>query len=117
MVDAVLYAAAHPVRDLVVGGSARALILGEKLAPGLLDALLVRLGYEAHDTGQPKSADAPDNLFAPLDAYNTARDGLDAGAWPRSLYTSLRLHPLVNRIPLATDALAVAGFVLKPSIR
>jgi hypothetical protein len=31
-VDAIRYAE-HPVRDLVVGGSARALILGEKLAP------------------------------------------------------------------------------------
>jgi len=117
VVDAVLYAAAHPVRDLVVGGSAKALILGEKLAPRLLDALLVRFGFEAHDTGEPKSADAPDNLFAPLDAHDTARDGFDAGAWPRSLYTSLQQHPLVNRIPLAADALAVVGFVLKPLMR
>jgi hypothetical protein len=90
------------------------MILGEKVAPRLLDALLVRFGFEAHDTGERKSADAPDNLFAPLDAHNTARDGFDASAWPRSLYTSLRRHPLVGRIPLAADALAVAGSVLKP---
>jgi NAD(P)-dependent dehydrogenase (short-subunit alcohol dehydrogenase family) len=114
VVDAVLYAAAHPVRDLVVGGSARALILGEKLAPRLLDALLVRFGFEAHDTGERKSADAPDNLFAPLDAHNTARDGFDGSAWPRSPYTSLQLHPLIGRIPLAADVLAVAGSILKP---
>ncbi|MDP9428751.1 MAG: SDR family oxidoreductase [Actinomycetota bacterium] len=117
VVDAVLYAAEHPVRDLVVGGSAKALILGEKLAPRLLDALLVRFGFEAHDTGKPKPADAPDNLFAPLDHHNTARDGFDASAWSRSLYTTLRRQPLVNRIPLATEALAVAGFVLKPLLR
>jgi NAD(P)-dependent dehydrogenase (short-subunit alcohol dehydrogenase family) len=117
VVDAVLYAAEHPVRDLVVGGSARALIVGEKLAPRLIDALMVRFGFEAHDTGERKSADAPDNLFAPLDDHNAARDGFDARAWPRSRYTSLRLHPLVNRIPLAADALAVLGFVLKPLTR
>src|ERR687886_494081 len=117
VVDAILYAAEHPVRDLVVGGSAKALILGEKLAPRLLDALLVRFGFEAHDTGQPKPADAPDNLFAPLDAHNTARDGFDSSAWPRSLYTSLRRHRLVGRIPLAADVLAAAGVVLKPLIR
>ncbi len=116
VVDAVLYAAEHPVRDLVVGGSAKALILGEKVAPRLIDALMVRFGFEA-DTGEPKPADAPDNLFSPLDAYNTARDGFDGSAWPRSLYTSLRRQPLVNRIPLAAEALAVAGFVLKPLIR
>ena len=117
VVNAVLYAATHPVRDLVVGGSAKALILGEKFAPRLLDALLVRFGFEAHDTGEPKPADAPDNLFAPLDDHNTARDGFDRSAWSRSLYTTLRLKPLVNRIPLAAEALAVAGFVLKPLIR
>ncbi|MGY1637823.1 SDR family oxidoreductase [Geodermatophilus sp. SYSU D00742] len=114
VVDAVLYAAAHPVRDLVVGGSAKALILGEQLAPRLVDELMTRFGFEAHDTGRPKSADAPDNLFAPLDAHDTAHDGFEQVARPRSLYTSLQMHPLVNRIPLAAEALAAAGFVLRP---
>ncbi|MGY1706252.1 SDR family oxidoreductase [Geodermatophilus sp. SYSU D00697] len=118
VVDAVLYAAQHPVRDLVVGGSAKALIVGEKVAPRLLDALLTRFGFEAHDTGEPKAADAPDNLFAPLEGrYDTARDGFDRSARPRSLYTSLQRHPLVGRIPLAADALALAGFVLRPLVR
>ncbi len=117
VVDAVLYAAEHPVRDLVVGGSAKALILGEKFAPRLVDALLVRFGFEAHDTGEPKPADAPDNLFAPLDDHNTARDGFDRSAWSRSVYTTLRRQPLVNRIPLAAEALAVAGSFLKPLLR
>ncbi|WP_448612571.1 SDR family oxidoreductase [Modestobacter sp. URMC 112] len=117
VVDAVLYAAEHPVRDLVVGGSAKALILGEKLAPGLVDALLVRFGFEAHDTGEPKSADAPDNLFAPLDGHDTARGGFDATAWPHSLYTALQRHPVVRRVPLASEALAVVGLVLKPLAR
>ena len=97
--------------------SAKALILGEKLAPRLIDALLVRFGFEAHDTGQPKPADAPDNLFSPLDPHNTARNGFDATAWPRSLYTTLQQQPLLKRIPLATEALAMAGSVLKPLIR
>ncbi len=117
VVDAILYAAEHPVRDLVVGGSAKALILGEKVAPRLIDALLVRFGFEAHDTGKPKTADAPDNLFSPLGAYNTARNGFDASAWPRSLYTSLQQQPLLKRIPLAAEALAMAGSVLKPLSR
>ncbi|WP_448628052.1 SDR family oxidoreductase [Geodermatophilus sp. URMC 64] len=117
VVDAIRYAAENPVRDLVVGGSAKVLILGEKLAPRLIDGLMVRLGFEAHDTGEPKPADAPDNLFAPLDGHDTARDGFDDSAWPRSLYTSLRRQPIVKRIPLAAEALAVAGFVLRPLIR
>ena len=117
VVDAVLHAAEHPVRDLVAGGAARALILGEQLAPRLVDALMVRFGFEAHDTGEPKPADAPDNLFAPLERNDTAHDDFDGSAWPYSLYTSLQRQPLVRRIPLAAEALAMAGLVFKPLLR
>jgi NAD(P)-dependent dehydrogenase (short-subunit alcohol dehydrogenase family) len=75
----------------------------------------LRVGGPRHR--QPKPADAPDNLFAPLDRYDTARDGFDGSAWARSLYTSLQRQPIVKRIPLAAEALAVAGFVLRLLIR
>jgi hypothetical protein len=101
----------------VVGGSARALILGEKLAPRLIDRLMVRFGLEAHDTGSRSRPTRRTNLFAPLDRYDTARDGFDGSAWARSLYTSLQRQPIVKRIPLAAEALAVAGFVLRLLIR
>ena len=103
VVDAVLYAASHPVRDVVVGGSARALITGQKLFPRLLDAALIRFGFEAHDTGEPKAEGAPDNLFAPLEGHNTAQDGFSDRALPRSRYTTwrLRAHQVARRRPLA----------------
>jgi hypothetical protein len=116
VVDAVRYAAEHPVRDLVVGGSAKALVLGEELAPRLVDALRVRLGFEAHDTGVPESADAPDDLFPP--GRPRHRPGrFDAGARPHSRSTSLQRHRVVNRIPLASGALAVPRFLLEPLTR
>jgi hypothetical protein len=117
VVDAIVYAAENPLRDLVVGGSAKALILGQKLAPRLVDALMIRFGFEAHDTGQPKPDDAPDNLFDPLDDYNTARDGFDRVALSRSLYTSLERHPLVKLMPLAGTALGALGLVLRTVLR
>jgi hypothetical protein len=117
VVDAIVYAAETPVRDLVVGGSAKALILGQKLAPRLVDALMVRVGFEAHDTGEPKPEDAPDNLFEPLDDHDTARNGFDAVALSRSLYTSLARNSLVKRLPLAGMALGALGFVVRPVLR
>jgi hypothetical protein len=78
---------------------------------------MTRFGFEAHDTGRPKPADAPDNLFAPLDDYNTARDGFDAVALSRSFYTSVQRHPLAKRIPLAGAALGALGFALRPVLR
>jgi NAD(P)-dependent dehydrogenase (short-subunit alcohol dehydrogenase family) len=117
VVDAIVFAAENPVRDLIVGGAAKALILGQKLAPRLVDALMVRVGFEAHDTGQPKPADAPNNLFAPLDDYNTARDGFDTVALSRSFYTSVQRHPRVKRIALGGAALGALGFALRPLLR
>jgi short-subunit dehydrogenase len=41
--EAVLHAATHPVRDLVVGGAGRAQVMASWLAPGLTDRLFARV--------------------------------------------------------------------------
>ena len=120
--DAIVHAAAHPVRDLVVGGSAKTLITLEKVAPRLVDALLRRVGYELHDTGQRKPADAPDNLDAPLPGNDTAEGSIDGITLRHSAYTWLATHkpvrttvhaltrPLTRRRPGArVDAAATAA--------
>jgi NAD(P)-dependent dehydrogenase (short-subunit alcohol dehydrogenase family) len=90
--DAIVHAAAHPVRDLVVGGSAKALITVEKFAPRLVDALLRRVGYELHDTGEDKPADAPDNLDAPLTANDTVEGSVGGVTLRHSAYTWIAMH-------------------------
>jgi NAD(P)-dependent dehydrogenase (short-subunit alcohol dehydrogenase family) len=90
--DAIVHAAAHPVRDLVVGGSAKTLITVEKFAPRVLDALLRRVGYELHDTGQRKPADAPDNLYAPLTGNDTVEGSVGGVTLRHSAYTWLAMH-------------------------
>lgn len=68
VIDAILYAAENPVRDVVVGGAAKAMILTQRLAPGLLDALLAPIGYEMHNTHEPKPATAPTTCLPLLKA-------------------------------------------------
>jgi hypothetical protein len=77
--DAIVHAAAHPVRDLVVGGSAKTLITVEKIAPRLVDALLRRVDYEIHDTGESKPADGgqprrPDHYERQRGGHRRRRD-------------------------------------------
>jgi hypothetical protein len=68
----------------------------EKFAPRLVDALLRRVGYEIHDTGERKPTDAPDNLDAPLTANDTV-DGTVGGVTLRhSAYTWLAMHKPVR---------------------
>jgi len=43
-------------------------IVGNKIAPGWLDAYLARTGYDAQMTAEPADPSRPDNLWKPVDA-------------------------------------------------
>ena len=107
--DCVLYAAEHPVRDLYAGGAARALVLGETLAPGLMDAALSRPMIKLERTDEPKPPDAPDNLFGPRLGEDRVEDGFSDRARRFSLYTWLETHP---RAALAAGGVAAGTALL-----
>lgn len=64
--DAILHAAEHPVREIVVGGAGKVMLYGQRLSPRLMDAALLRTGFQAQRTDEPKAVTAPDNLHQPL---------------------------------------------------
>jgi NAD(P)-dependent dehydrogenase (short-subunit alcohol dehydrogenase family) len=105
--DAILHAAENPARDLVVGGAARAVISTQTVSPRLLDAVLKRVGFEVHYTDEPKPADAPDNLFGPIEGHNTSEGSFGDRAHPKSLYNWLEMHPVVRRGAAAGMALGL----------
>jgi NAD(P)-dependent dehydrogenase (short-subunit alcohol dehydrogenase family) len=73
---AVLYAADHPRRrEYWVGGSTVGTLIGNAVAPGLLDRYLARTGFSSQQTEQPRPADQPVNLWEPADGP----DGKDFG--------------------------------------
>ncbi|MGC9475069.1 SDR family oxidoreductase [Streptomyces sp. WG4] len=107
--EAVLHAADRPERrEYWVGGSTVATLLGQKLAPGLLDRYLARTGYDGQQTGEPVDPSRPVNLWKPPDDTAPADFGahgiFDDEAHPRSLQFWLSRH----RRPLALAA-AVTG--------
>src|SRR5215207_2467462 len=92
----ILYAAEHPARDLVSGGAAQALILNQRLSPRMLDAILAtRAGFSPQKTKEPRSENDPDNLYAPIQGHDTAKNGFRALS--RSLYNWLQMHPTLRR--------------------
>jgi len=104
----ILYAAENPVRDLVSGGAAQALILNQRLSPRMLDAILTtRAGFAPQKTEEPRSEDDPDNLYSPIRGHDTAKDGFRALS--RSLYNWLQMHPTVKRGAVAGMALGLLG--------
>ena len=55
VVDAILHAAEHPVRDVFAGGAARVLALGQAISPRLLDVIMLNIGFSEQRTDEPKS--------------------------------------------------------------
>jgi NAD(P)-dependent dehydrogenase (short-subunit alcohol dehydrogenase family) len=102
----ILYAGENPARDLVSGGAAQALILNQRLSPRILDAILTtRVGFSPQKTEEPRSEDDPDNLYAPINGHDTAKNGFRALS--RSLYNWLQIHPKVRRGAAAGTALVL----------
>ena len=62
----------HPLlKRTTVGDLARLLDILQRIAPSIIDRLFRRVSFIAQLTGDPKQADAPDNLFAPIEGYDT----------------------------------------------
>lgn len=62
---AIVRAAAEAPREIWVGSSSLKTILGNMVAPGLLDRVLARAAYGGQQTDQP-AQERPDNLFVPV---------------------------------------------------
>ena len=111
--DAILYAAAHPVRDLVVGGAGKQLLLAQRLSPRLLDPLLTRFGFPLQQTDEPAPEDAPHGLLGPVRGYDRAEGDFSDQARARSYTTWLDLHPAVRRGALAGLAVGSAALLAR----
>jgi hypothetical protein len=63
---AVVDFARRPRREMWLGWPAVRAILGNRVAPGLLDWYLGRTGFQAQQTDEPERPDRPSNLWSPV---------------------------------------------------
>jgi NAD(P)-dependent dehydrogenase (short-subunit alcohol dehydrogenase family) len=82
--EAIRWAARHERRELYVGFPTLKAIVGDKVAPGLLDRYLAGMGYEAQQTDEPAEPDRQDNLWAPVPGDHGAHGDFDRRARERS---------------------------------
>ena len=112
--EAIVWAAHHDRRSVMVGWPTVEAIVGNKIAPGLLDAYLARTCFDAQMTGEPEDPDRPDNLWGPVDASHDR--GAHGTFGHRSRKTSWQFWADMNRGWLALAggglaALACAAFL------
>jgi NAD(P)-dependent dehydrogenase (short-subunit alcohol dehydrogenase family) len=112
--DAVVHAADHPRRrEYWVGETTAATLLANAVAPGLLDRYLARTGFSAQQTGEPRPADQPANLWHPADvAEDFGAHGLfDDRSHARSPQVWASQHH--GTLAAAGGVLAAAGLLLR----
>jgi NAD(P)-dependent dehydrogenase (short-subunit alcohol dehydrogenase family) len=90
--EAVVWASHNPRRELWVGWPTVQAIVGNKIAPGLLDLYLARTGFDSQQTDDPVPPDRPDNLFEPARGDFAAHGRFDDRSKPRSLQLWATTH-------------------------
>lgn len=109
---AVHWAAHHNRREVYVGTSSVGAIVGNKVAPTLLDKYLAKSGYKSQQTGEREEPGRPDNLFTPVDEQQDrgAHGHFDNRAYDHSVQLWADLHRRSLGIGLA--AAAVTGALI-----
>ncbi|MDF5729225.1 MAG: SDR family oxidoreductase [Rhizonema sp. PD38] len=67
---AIVEAAEHPKREVIVGDAGKLILLAQRISPELVDAYMLQSGFDSQHTNEPKSENAPSNLFEPISGYD-----------------------------------------------
>jgi NAD(P)-dependent dehydrogenase (short-subunit alcohol dehydrogenase family) len=112
--EAILYAAEHPRRDIIVGGAGQGMALLQKLSPALMDALLTQIGFRLQQTKELKSQAEPDNLFEPISDDRVKGDFTNQ-ARP-SFSNWLNTHPIAKWGTIAALGLVALALLVTPNL-
>lgn len=106
--DAILFAAHNDRREMYVGYPTVEAIIGDKIAPGLVDWYLARNGYDAQQTNEPVEPDRRDNLWEPVPGDHGAHGSFG----DRANSSSPQLWASKNRKWLTMAGAGMAGVAL-----
>lgn len=109
VVDAILYAAEHSTRDLIVGDVGKVLDILQRVSPELVDALLLLIAFPGQRTDQPKFETSGDNLFEPMPGYDQVEGDFGHLAIP-SFTDWLDRNPILKWGAIAGGTAALATF-------
>ena len=110
--EAILYAACHPVRDIVVGDGGKLLTVLQRISPSLVDRLMLMNGAAFKLQQRDEPPRPGDNLFAPMKETGATRGEYAHRSTTFSPFTRhLEPYPYRKRL-LAAAAAAVGAFAL-----
>jgi short-subunit dehydrogenase len=109
MAETIHWAAHARRREVYVGWPTIKVVIGNKLAPGLVDRWLAKRGFDDQQTDAPVPADHRDNLFSPVDEDRGAQGIFSECAREQSRFARLvaRAGSAGIRAPIAVITLAI----------
>jgi NAD(P)-dependent dehydrogenase (short-subunit alcohol dehydrogenase family) len=110
---AIYHAAHHPRREYYVGHSTVQAIVGNKLAPSLLDHYLARTGYEAQQYDAREDPNRSNNLWHPVPGDHGAHGSFDRRSRAYSLEWWADSHRLLLGLAGVAGATAAIYAALK----
>ncbi len=109
--EGILRAVEGDERDVYIGGAGKLLSVAERISPKLLDLQQTRQGFEQQKTDWPKDADAPHNLYAPVESDGGVRGDFTPQAKSRSVYQEVAGHPVAASLAIAAVLGVAASLV------
>jgi NAD(P)-dependent dehydrogenase (short-subunit alcohol dehydrogenase family) len=106
--EAIVFAAHHRRRQILVGWPTVKAVFGNRIAPGFADRYLAKHGFRDQQTAEAVDPDRPDNLFEPVPGEFAAHGEFDGQAKSGSAMLWATLH----RRAIAVVAAAGAGAAL-----
>ena len=106
--DAILYAAEHDRREIMVGFPTLKAVVGNKVAPWYADSVLADTGFKGQQTDEPEDPDRQNNLWEPIPGDHGAHGNFGKQAKE----FSPELWATKNRKYLLGASLAAVGIFL-----
>ena len=108
--EAVVYASEHPRREFYLAAPSWFGVLGQKIAPSLMDKYIGATGWEGQMIDKPLDRTRPDNLFEPVAGDHGAHGVFDDRAHDRALWWNAEKYmPVLKSIGYALAATSLHG--------
>jgi NAD(P)-dependent dehydrogenase (short-subunit alcohol dehydrogenase family) len=112
VVDAILYAAENPVRELIAGAAGLGVVYAERISPTMADFAAETIGFAGQNAGEKDSPEQyRDNLFEPISGYDTVEGNFSGEQLKSDPYTALQTSPAAKN-GLLLGAGLLGGFLL-----
>src|SRR5207249_4539187 len=111
---AILYAAAHPERDIIIGSAGKMFSVAEKIAPRLTDVVMEKTMFRAQQQRGQRRHTRDDDALHTAGGHLEERGGYEGHVNRTSWYTQASLHPFVTAALLTAAGVAVATLLVGP---